>query len=67
MTTPTLTQRQLRACALYAQGLKTSEVAQRMGIKRAVVRHYLDAAKQRMGAKHLGQLMFKLGQEVREE
>ena len=66
MTTTPLTQRQLEACALYAHGLKTSEVAQRMGIKRAVVRHYLDVAKRRMGAKHLGHLMFMLGQEVRE-
>ena len=66
MTASPLTPRQLEACALYAQGLGTGAVAQRMGIKRTVVRHYLDEAKQRMGAKHLGQLMFKLGREVRE-
>ena len=65
MTASPLTPRQLEACALYAQGLGTGAVADRMGIKRAVVRHYLDVAKQRMGAKRLGQLMFILGKAVR--
>ena len=65
MSDPTLTQRQFTACALYATGLKTGEVAQRMGIKGSVVRYHLDGAMRRMGAKHLGQLMFLLGRELR--
>ena len=64
MTTPTLTPRQLEACALYAQGLKIGEVAERMGISKQTAREHLDKAAGRMSAKHLGQLMFKLGQEA---
>ena len=61
-----LTQRQLEACALIAQGLTIGEVAERMGISKQTAREHLDKAAGRLGAKHLGQLMFKLGQEVRE-
>ena len=66
MTTPALTPRQLESCALIAQGLKIGEVAERMGISKQTARKHLDKAAGRMGAKHLGHLMFMLGQEVRE-
>ena len=66
MTTLPLTQRQFTACALYAQGLTIGEVAERMGISKQTAREHLDKAAGRLGAKHLGQLMFKLGQEARE-
>ena len=66
MTTPVLTQRQLEACALIAQGLEIGETAERMGISKQTAREHLDMAAGRMGAKHLWQLMFKLGREARE-
>ena len=66
MTTPTLTQRQLEACALIAQGLVIGEVAERMGISKQTAREHLDKAAGRLGAKHMWQLMFKLGQEAKE-
>jgi DNA-binding CsgD family transcriptional regulator len=65
MTTHPLTPRQLEACALYAQGLRAQEIADRMRISRTAVYMYLEGAKQRMGARTVGQLMFLLGREVR--
>ena len=66
MTTLALTPRQFTACALYAQGLTIGEVAERMGISKQTAREHLDKAAGRMGAKHMGHLMFMLGKEVRE-
>ena len=66
MTTPTLTPRQFTACALIAQGLTIGEVAERMGISKQTAREHLDKAASRLGAKHLWQLMFPLGQEAKE-
>lgn len=65
MTTHPLTPRQLEACALYAQGLRTPEIAERMGVTRRAASRHLYLARVRVGARSLGQLMFMLGREVR--
>ena len=66
MTTLHSTQRKFTACALIAQALTIGEVAARMGISKQTAREHLDKAAGRLGAKHMWQLMFKLGQEMQE-
>jgi DNA-binding CsgD family transcriptional regulator len=60
-----LTPRQIEACALRAQGFRRWEIAERMGIALETVDVHFDAAKRRMEARTIGQLMFMLGAEVR--
>ena len=62
-----LSPRQIEACALYAEGLVIREVAERMYLSSTTVDRDLGAARKRMGARTLGQLMFMLGSEVRGE
>ncbi len=58
--------RELQALALIAQGLQTSEVADRMGISGKTVGTYLERAKAAMNARTVRRLMFMLGREVRD-
>ncbi len=56
-----LTEIQLQALHLYAQGRSTTEVGAARGVSADTTKHTLSAIRRRVGAKNVRQLMFLYG------
>ena len=64
---PCLTPNQIKVCVLAMQGLRFREIAEQTGTTVSTVGNTIGAAKRRMGARTVRQLMAMLGREMREE
>jgi len=62
--TPILSDQQLVASRLAADGYSIEEIAEQMGVAKRTAKHYLDVARWKLGVKHkrhLGRKLKELG------